>query len=198
MQLPRLDELQSELKRYGQEQSSYEREKSPRADSPSLTEKDVLEIEETLKINLPEIFKELILTYDFNTLKLGAVSFGDGSYKSFLLRHNQQQIKFPNSPWWGWDNGERPKYHILIAGTDSYAILLDTRTAIILAFLDSEPWKTAKEIASDFELFVQASAFVYLNRNKSDDKLEFSTTIANLTNASRESEFWEDLAQGFA
>jgi hypothetical protein len=147
-------------------------------------------------ISIPEEFKQLILEYDFGDLTLGSISFGyKENYIDFLIKHNtffkKDEITKVNFPIW-WKKGERPSNYLAIADSDGYIILLDTETGQILAFSRIESYQDAQLICSNFKLFFQAAATIYI-RLRTDENKELLVDIPNFIGSVANNNFWNEI-----
>ena len=150
------------------------------------------EVEARLEIRLPTSFREIILQYDFGNLTLGRIWFGkDENYTQFLIESNADEQQ--NFTWWG--SGRRPINHLLVAGSDSYLILLNISTGETSAFLRSQSWEKFKIVASSFDIFSRAAATVFLQTRKD---YEFSANLFRAVGCSNNCSFWREIIDGIA
>jgi hypothetical protein len=124
-----------------------------------LDDRRVSECEQDLGVKLPDRFRNLILKYSFCDLSLGGIFFGAGTDYVEILTRNNRDLEFP---WWGTTE-TRPKDHLMIASTDGFIVLLDTRDETILAYQRGQHWMERRVIASDFDLFVRAAGTLFLD-----------------------------------
>jgi len=121
---------------------------------------EMKQAENRLRLTLPVEFADLVTTYDFGKLSIGPVAFGaTGDYERDLLTLNEQ------TRWWG--DGARPGKYLLIANSDPYAILLDTKSGTVLAYDAELGWQHAKTVAASFDLFIRVLVrfFFYVRKH---------------------------------
>lgn len=148
------------------------------------------QVEAILKTKLPESFQQIILQYDCGDLTLGGVWFGNKeNYAEYLVKNNIKQETVLR--WWGI--GERPYNYLLIAGSDGYVILLNTETAQIMAYARWQSYQDSKLIASDFTIFFQAAATIYIRNRTGDNSKDILMKISEIVGSTTDSEFWHEI-----
>ena len=160
----------------------------------NLSADNLSQIESSLRINLPNIFKKTILKYDFGDLTLGDVWFGSKeNYAEYLIKVNTHQIKEKEvcfASWWGSD--ERPENYIMVAESDGFIVLLDTETEKILGYPRTKSYEFSEVLASNFENFVRAIATVYISvQNETTDKTLIE--IPSMLGSSINNSFWREI-----
>jgi hypothetical protein len=159
--------------------------------SSSLDKGQLDEIETALGRSLPAEFRRVASTYDLGGLELGGVVFGDESAFAQFLR---QQITDPETTW---GPSGRPSDLLLLGGSDGYLILLDCSSGKVSAHeRDSSP-ADQRVVASDFAMFFQGLATLFLEEDVTDAEV-LATEIAAATGSDPESRFWLHRARGFA
>lgn len=165
----------------------------------SLEESDLNRMERALNVKLPEGERRLMLRHELNEFAIGYVGFGFGNtdnYATYLEMMNGQEYteRIGNAWWWP---GDRPPNRILVADADAWAILLDTSTSAILAFLDGTHHTTAQIVARDLEHFIRGVATVRLDFADSDRSSARDARVTALAGevgaTAGGREFWRDL-----
>lgn len=142
--------------------------------------------EQALAVAFPENFRELIARFDFGNLTIGPIVFGIcGDYLAEIAGLNQK------TGWWG--RGERPDNLLMIANSDPFAILMDTRSGCVYA-LDPElgPQGTYK-IADTFLSFFLGVGTTVLMRQQVEDRSGLATAVS-VGVGSEHAPFWHELA----
>lgn len=127
--------------------------------------------EKTLAIAFPDDFRELIARFDFGNLTVGPIVFGtSGNYPAEITRLNLE------AGWWG--PGKRPDNLLMIANSDPFAILSDTRSGCVYA-LDPELGlhRTCK-IADSFLSFFLGLGTIVLMRQQVEDRYGLATAVS--------------------
>lgn len=161
----------------------------------SLSVSEVETLETQIGSNFPEDFRAALLRFEFGDLNIGGVFFGQaGSYEEFLKNSNLMNLP---GCWWGSE--DRQKELIMIAGTDSYVILLDCVSGNVFCFPRGQDWNSMTLVACDFQLFLQGAGTIFFKRKNSDDKDALGKEVGKqCVKHDQPPLFWSELAQGFA
>lgn len=148
----------------------------------------IQQLQEIFKIRLPQLFANILMIYDFGDLTLGGITFGyHENYVEYLIKRNIEREGFLN--WWGIDS--RPYNYLAIADSDGFVILLNTETGEIASYERINSYLNAQVIASDFMLFLQAAASIYIWR-KTGEYQESLIDIPRLIGSVANNYFWEE------
>lgn len=162
----------------------------------TLQSQDFGMLERELSIALPIPERELLLKFDFNGLSVGLVTFGQTArdYVAYLIGWNsEKEAASVGNAWW-WP-GDRPPSKILIATAESWAVLLDTTTRQILAFLNGTPHSAAEVVAMDLEHFLRGVATVRLDCADSCSADRCRAIACEAGAAPGGVQFWRELVQ---
>ena len=160
-----------------------------------LPQKDALafmQAQESLGVNFPAKFTELLSKFELGEFEICNVSFGSrGDYTSELVRLNS--VDEFGGKWW---QGEaRPANLIVFAVGDPWIFLLDCTSGVVYAWLLGDEELCSRRIASDFEKFFIALASTYIAR-LNDEALPSAQHILNFVKANDAAlPFWQEMAQ---
>jgi len=117
-------------------------------------------LEKKLNIKLNKDFLSFISSYDLDNFSLGNIAFGSGSdYIEKLISINEGD---DFGRW--WQGNDRPDGIILIAISDPYSILLNTKNNEIYAIMSEEQKHDKAPISKDFESFVRGVGSLFLKK----------------------------------
>jgi len=150
---------------------------------PSLEQCEVV-----LKVTFPASFSDLTSHYDFGHFTIGPITFCDsGNYFLWLTGINTDEMQ--TYAW--WSGFKRPKGVIMIANSDPYAIILDTNTVHIFAFMHGEEHMVMHLIATRFDLFILGVGTAMLNRKYDHSNDVLAQDIAREVGAESNDKFWQ-------
>lgn len=143
-------------------------------------------VETSLATRLPRELRDFLCRYDLGSLTIGPIVFGvDCSYLGNVIEWNT------NTRWWGI--GQRPAELLMIAISDPFALLLNTRTGGVLAMDTERSWQDAPIIATSFCTFFRGIGTVMLSRNATVDHVELARAVSVIV-GSGDVAFWQFLA----
>ena len=151
-----------------------------------------MKAQESLGVNLPAKFTELLSKFELGNFEICNVSFGSkGDYASELVRLNS--VDEFGGKWW---SGEaRPANLIVFAVGDPWIFLLDCTSGAVYAWLLGDKKLCSRRIGSDFEKFFIALASTYIAR-LNDETLPSAQQILNFAQADDTAlDFWQEMAQ---
>ena len=160
-----------------------------------LPQKDALafmQAQESLGVNFPAKFTELLSKFDLGNFEICNVSFGSrDDYTSELVCLNS--VDEFGGKWW---QGEaRPANLIVFAVGDPWIFLLDCTSGAVYAWLLGDKKLCSRRVASDFEKFFIALASTYIAR-LNDEALPSAKQILNFVQADDTAlSFWQEMAQ---
>lgn len=149
--------------------------------------------EKQLGVTFPESFVKNVTHFDFGRFTVGPVAFcNTGDYFAWLTTINDTMATH-GYPWWG--SGERPSEFVMIANSDPYAILLNTKVGNVLALLHGESWRdSGMNVATDFEYFVRGLGTVMLERNSEGRNKQLANDVALAVGVQPGNAFWLHMA----
>ena len=160
-----------------------------------LPQKDALafmQAQNSLGVNFPAKFTELLSKFELGEFEICNVSFGSkGDYASELVRLNS--VDEFGGKWW---SGEaRPANLIVFAVGDPWIFLLDCTSGAVYAWLLEDEELCSRCVASDFEKFFIALASTYIAR-LNDEAMPSAQQILNFVQADDAAlDFWQEMAQ---
>ena len=160
-----------------------------------LPQKDALALmqaQESLGVNFPAKFIELLSKFELGEFEICNVSFGSrGDYASELVRLNS--VDEFGGKWW---SGEaRPANLIVFAVGDPWIFLLECPSGKVFAWLFDDGELCSRCVASDFEKFFIALASTYIARLNSET-MPSSEQFLNFVQADDTAlDFWQEMAQ---
>ena len=160
-----------------------------------LPQKDALafmQAQESLGVNFPAKFTELLNKFDLGEFEICNVSFGSrGDYASELVRLNS--VDEFGGKWW---QGEARSVNLIVfAVGDPWIFLLDCTSGAIYAWLLEDEELCSRRVASDFEKFFIAIASTYIAK-LSDEAMPSAKQILNFVQADDAAlDFWQEMAQ---
>ena len=159
---------------------------------PQKDDLEFIQVQNSLGVNFPAKFTELLSKFDLGNFEICNVSFGcRGDYASELVRLNS--VDEFGGKWW---SGEaRPANLIVFAVGDPWIFLLDCASGAVYAWLLEDEELCSRRVASDFEKFFIALASTYIAR-LNDEALPSAQQILNFVQADGVAlDFWQEMAQ---
>ena len=118
---------------------------------------------------------------------------GTGDFLAWLSKNNQDDSA-NEYPWWG--SGARPSDVLLIANSDPYAVLLNSKAGIVSAFKHCASWNDALIVVADaFELFMRGLGTTFLERNEQGRNSFLADEVSIEVGGGRGNAFWHWLAE---
>ena len=151
-----------------------------------------MQAQNSLGVNFPAKFTELLSKFELGEFEICNVSFGSrGDYASELVRLNS--VDEFGGKWW---QGEaRPANLIVFAVGDPWIFLLDCTSDVVYAWLLGDKKLCSRRVASDFEKFFIALASTYIAR-LNDEAMPSAQNILNFVQADDTAlPFWQEMAQ---
>ena len=165
-----------------------------RLTSTAIREEELARVSQELQVVIPDHFLSMLRQYDFGYFTLGPIAFcNSGDYLRWIVENNCKSAS-NQYPW--WDSGPRPIDRLLIANSDPYAILLNTSTGAVSAFIHGESFDHGEEIvAHDFVKFFRGIGTVFLQRNVNDDNSCLADNVSHSVGGKEKSRVWQWLAE---
>lgn len=147
------------------------------------------ECERKLGITFPSSFVALTTHFDFGNLTIGPVAFcGKGDYFAWLIDTNRDGSQLELAWWTG---AHRPEGMVMIAISDPFAFLLDTKSEEIFAFGHvSDGVSESFVIADRFDHFVRGLGTAMLERNPDGGNANLARRIAASVGVDPNNRFW--------
>ena len=159
---------------------------------PQKDDLEFIQVQNSLGVNFPAKFTELLSKFELGEFEICNVSFGSrGDYASELVRLNS--VDEFGGKWW---QGEaRPANLIVFAVGDPWIFLLDCASGAVYAWLLGDEELCSRRVASDYEKFFIALASTYIAR-LNDEALPSAQQILNFVQADGVAlDFWQEMAQ---
>lgn len=152
-------------------------------------ESDLSECERTLGVIFPPSFVALATHFDFGYLTIGPIAFcSRGDYFAWLIDTNKKGSQ--NDLAW-WPGAHRPEGLVMIANSDPFAILLNTKSERVLAFSHgTDSVSESFVIADRFDLFVRGVGSAMLERNPGGGNEDLARGIASSVGVDPNNRFW--------
>jgi len=159
---------------------------------PGLPTKTLSNVAGTLGERLPEEFVRLVSMYNFGSLTIGAVAFGNsGSYDGELLDYNATAAS--SASW--WSTGPRPAGQLMIANSDAFAFLLHCSSGAIFALEHGKDLEASAKVACDFRRFFRGVGSVFVQRQLEGARGDLGDLLADEVGAEEAGRrFWRELA----
>lgn len=153
-------------------------------------DKPITFYERLLGLSFPVDFVELTRRFDFGYLTIGPIAFcNNGDYFDYLIKMNHRDSDAGNA-W--WDGDSRPTDTIMVAGSDPYSIIFDTRRGFVFAFVDGERFSDSSIlVAGSFSSFIRGLGTAILERCANGNNIELAHEISNELCDSDGVKFWE-------
>ena len=144
--------------------------------------------QQSLNVTFPPSFSEIVNRFDFGHFTIGPVAFCNrGDYFSWLTEMNNSAN---DHPWWG--HGQRIRGIVMIANSDRFAILLDTRSEEILALEHGSGISSgAFKVADSFDLFIQGLGTAFFERLPNGGNENLAKGIAATVCGNPVHPFWQ-------
>ncbi|MFO0454558.1 MAG: hypothetical protein ACK5Z0_00995 [Planctomycetota bacterium] len=156
-------------------------------------ESGLSECERKLGVVFTSSFVALTTHFDFGHLTVGPIAFCNrGDYFAWLIDTNQNGSQ--NDLAW-WSGAHRPEGLVMIANSDPFAILLDTKSERVLAFSHgSDSVSESFVIADRFDHFVRGVGSAMLERNPDGGNENLARRIASSVGVEPNNRFWLSVA----